>query len=53
MELWALKEGHLMQPGVGWELRRLPGGGDGWARLLVGFGVGQTLKGKKARKAIG
>ena len=41
-----------MQPGVGWELRRLPGGGDAWARL-VGFGVGQTLKGKKARNVIG
>lgn len=27
-ELWTLKEGALTQPGVGWKLGRLPGGGD-------------------------
>ena len=52
-ELWALKEEYLMQPGEAGSVGRLPGGSDAWARLLVGFEVGQTLKGREARKVNG
>ena len=39
-----------MQPGEAGRVGRLPGGSDAWARLLVGFEVGQTLKGREARR---
>ena len=42
-----------MQPGEAGRVGRLPGGNNAWARLLVGFEVGQTLKGREARKVNG